>query len=149
MIQRIQTLFLLAIVVSSSILFFKPFEVVKDGVSTFFVTLMPGALSTMVKPTIYGPMVLNFIIMTLSLYTIFKFKNRRKQIKFCQIILALSALLIGNLFTFQFLKTGDPNAAVGYTKYAFIPAINIVLAFAARWFIKKDDKLVRSADRIR
>lgn len=149
MIQRIQTLFLLAIVATSSILFFKPFEVVKDGINTYFVTLMPGALSAMVKPTIYAPMALNFIIMILSIYTIFKFKSRRKQIKFCQVILALSAILIGTLFTLIFLKIENPAVVVDYTKYSFIPAINIIFAFAARWFIKKDDMLVRSADRIR
>lgn len=149
MIQRIQTLFLLAIIGTSSLLFLKPFMVVKDGVSTYFLNLMPGTLSQMVKPTIYAPMALTFIVIGLSAYTIFKFKSRRKQIKFCQIILALSALLIGSMFTFQFLKTEDPNAIVGYTKYAFIPVLNILFAFAAHWFIKKDDKLVRSADRIR
>jgi hypothetical protein len=149
MIQRVQTLFLLAIIATSSLLFFKPFEVVKDGVSTFFITLMPGALSDIVKPSIYGPMALNFIIIILSLYTIFKFKNRRKQIKFCQIILALSVILIGNLFAFSFLKTESSAVVVDYTKYSFIPVINIVFAFMARYFIKKDDKLVRSADRIR
>lgn len=149
MIQRIQTLFLLAIIATSSVLFFKPFEIVKDGVSTFFITLMPGNLSHIVKPTIYAPMALNFIIIGLSAYTIFKFKNRRKQIKFCQVILALSAILIGNLFTFTFVKLDVQGLATDYTKYSFIPAINIIFAFFARHFIKKDDKLVRSADRIR
>lgn len=149
MIQRVQTLFLLAIVATSSLLFFKPFEVVKNDVNTFFVSLMPGALINIVKPAIYAPMALNSIIIVLSFYTIFKFKNRRKQIKFCQVILALSAILIGSLFAFTFLKTESSNVVVDYTKYSFIPAINIVFAFLARWFIKKDDKLVRSADRIR
>src|SRR4051812_10112519 len=112
MIQRIQTVFLSAIILTSSVLFFKPFEVVKDGVSTFFVTLMPGTLSAIVKPAIYGAMALNFIIMLLSLYTIFKFKSRRKQMKFCQVILALSAILTGNLFGLSFLKIENPGVIV-------------------------------------
>jgi hypothetical protein len=149
MIQRVQTLFLLAITGSSSLLLFKPFLVVKDGENTNLLSLMPGCLIDIVKPVIYAPMALNFIILALSLYVIFKFKNRRKQIKFCQIILALSALLIGSMFALDFLNNENANATVQYTKYAFIPAVNIVMAFMARWFIKKDDKLVRSADRIR
>ncbi len=149
MIQRVQTLFLLAIVATSAILIFKPFEVVKDGTTTYFVSLMPGALKAMIKPTIYAPMALNFLIMSFSLYTVFKFKKRKKQIKFSQIILVLSAILIGNLFMLTFLKTGNTGIVVDYTKYSFIPVINIVFAFLARWFIKKDEKLVRSADRIR
>lgn len=149
MIQRIQSLFLFAIAGTSTILILKPFETVKDSAGTYFVSLMPGALINIVKPVIYAPMAINFIIIALSLYTIFKYKNRRKQIKFCQIILALSTILIGNMFVFTFLNTPNETAIVDYTKYAFIPAINIVLAFFARWFIKKDDNLVRSADRIR
>lgn len=149
MIQRVQTLFLIAIIGLSSILFYKPFQVVKDNESTFFVTLMPGSLPDMVKPTIYGPMALNFIVMALAAFTIFEFKRRRRQIKICQIIFALSAILIGNLFVFTFLNTENSNAVINFTKYAFIPSINIVLAFLARYFINKDDKLVRSADRIR
>lgn len=149
MIQRVQTLFLLAIVGLSTILIFKPFEIIKDFNNVYLVSLMPGCLSDIMKPAIYGPMALNFIIIILTLYTIFKFKRRTKQIKFCQIILVLSTLLIGGMFMFTFAKTENPLAVVDYTKYAFIPAINIVLAFLARWFIKKDDRLVRSADRIR
>lgn len=149
MIQRIQTVFLLAIIATSSILFFKPFEIVTEGMSTYFVTLMPGKLTHLIKPTLYAPMALNFLIIGLSAFTIFKFKKRRKQIKFCQVILALSAILIGNLFTFTFLKSEGAELTTDYTFYSFIPAINIVLAFMARYFIKRDEDLVRSADRIR
>ena len=149
MILRVQTLFLLAIVGLSAILIFKPFEIIKDLNNVYLVCLMPGCLSDIMKPVIYGPMALNFIIIILTLYTIFKFKRRTKQIKFCQIILVLSTLLIGTMFMFTFVKTENPLAVVDYTKYAFIPAINIILVFLARWFIKKDDRLVRSADRIR
>lgn len=149
MIQRIQTLFLLAIVGLSTILIIKPFTIIKDSESVYLLSLMPGCLIDIVKPAIYGPIALNFIIIILSVYTIFKFKRRTKQIKFCQIILVLSTLLIGSMFVFSFVKTENPLVVADYTKYAFIPAINIVFALLARWFIQKDDKLVRSADRIR
>lgn len=150
MIQRVQTLFLAAIIGLSTLLFFKPFQIVKDdGVSTFFVTLMPGALPGIAEPIIYLPIVLNFIIIAFSIHAILNFKDRRKQIKICQVILALSAILIGTLFTLTFLNLKSSELIVDYTVYSFIPAINIIFAFLARFFIKKDDKLVRSADRIR
>lgn len=149
MIQRVQTLFLLAIIGFSSILIFKPFEMVKNGGEIYLVSLMPGALTGFIKPTIYGPMALNFMIILLSMATIFQFKRRRKQIKYTQVILALSTLLIGSLFVFEFTKIVSTNLTVDYTVYAFIPAVNIVLALLTRYFIIKDDKLVKSADRIR
>lgn len=149
MIQRVQTLFLLAIVALSLLLFFFPFTLINIGDSKFLLTLMPGCLRAMVKPFIYVPMALNGVIMVLSLYTIFKFKRRKKQMKFAQLLMLLSAFLIGSLFTMDFIKSGETPVVMDFKIVAFIPAINVVLAFLARWFIKKDDDLVRSSDRIR
>lgn len=149
MIQRIQTLFLLAIVALSFLLFFYPFAQVNIGDSKYILTLLPGCLKTMVKPFIYIPIALNGIIILLSLYTISKYKRRKKQMKFCQLLMVLSAILIGNLFTLNFVKSGDVPPIMDFKFVAFIPAINVALAFLARWFIKKDDDLVKSADRIR
>jgi hypothetical protein len=148
MIQRVQTLFLLAIVLLSLALFFFPFELINVGDTKYFLTLMPGCLKDMVKPFIYIPMALNAVIILLSLYTIFKYKRRKKQMKFAQLIMVLSGLLIGNLFTLNFLKI-EEAFNVNYKVVAFIPAVNFVLAFLARYFIKKDEELVKSADRIR
>ena len=149
MIQRIQTLFLLTLVTLSVILFYIPFAQINIGDSKYLLTLMPGCLKTMVKPFIYVPIALNGIIALLSLYTISKYKRRKKQMKYCQLLMLLSAILIGNLFTLNFVKAGDVPPIMDFKFIAFIPAINIVLAFLARWFIKKDEDLVRSADRIR
>ncbi|HWY13319.1 MAG TPA: DUF4293 domain-containing protein [Bacteroidia bacterium] len=149
MIQRVQTLFLLAIIGLSTILFFMPFQILKDGVNTYLISLTHSSLKGIMKPTVYGPIALNFIIILLSVYTIFKFKRRSKQIKYTQIILVLSAALISNLYLLRFTKIDSPDLVIHYTKYSFIPVINIVLAFLARFFIKKDDKLVKSAERIR
>ncbi len=149
MIQRVQTLFLLAIAALSLLLFFFPFAQINIGDSKYLLTLMPGCLKTMIKPFIYVPIALNGIIILLSLYTISKYKRRKKQMKFAQLIMLLSAFLIGSLFTLNFIKPGEIPAVTDFKTISFLPAINVVLAFLARWFIKKDEDLVRSADRIR
>lgn len=148
MIQRVQTLFLLGISLLSVSLLFLPFEQITLGESKYLVTLMPGYLKDMVKSFIYVPMGLNAVVLGLSVYTIFKYNHRRSQIKFAQLLMVLSALLMGNLFTMNFLNVND-TAVLDYKMGAFIPMINVVLAFLARLFIKKDEDLVRSADRIR
>jgi hypothetical protein len=148
MIQRVQTLFLLGIALLSLLLLVLPFEQINVGDTRYFLNLMPGCLKQMVKPFIYVPIALNGIIFALSVYTIFKFKRRKKQMKFAQLLMVFSALLMGNLFTMNFLKT-DATAVIDYRVAAFIPAVNIILAFLARMFIKKDEDLVKSADRIR
>jgi hypothetical protein len=148
MIQRIQTLFLLGITLLSLVLLFFPFEQIIVDNTKYFLTLMPGCLNGMTKPFVYAPIALNGIVFVLSIYTIFKFKRRKKQMKFAQLLMVLSALLMGNLFTMNFLKV-EGSAVIDYKFVAFIPMVNIVLAFMARWFIKKDEDLVKSADRIR
>lgn len=147
MIQRVQTLFLLGIALLSLALLFIPFEHVNVAENKYMLSLMPGCLKAMVKPFIYVPIVLNAVIFGLSLYTIFKFNRRKQQMKFAQLLMVLSVLLMGSLFSMNYLKVED--TAVDYKIAAFIPAINIVLAFLARMFIKKDEELVKSADRIR
>lgn len=149
MIQRVQTLFLLAIAALSLLLFFFPFTQINIGESKYLLTLMPGCLKAMVKPFIYFPIALNGVVIVLSLYTISKYKRRKKQMKFAQLLMLFSAFLIGSLFTMDFIKQGEIPAVMDFKPVAFIPAINVVLAFLARWFIKKDDDLVRSSDRIR
>jgi len=149
MIQRVQTLFLLAIVALSLLLFFFPFAQINIGDSKYLLTLMPGCLKALVKPFIYVPIALNGIIILLSLYTISKYKRRKKQMKFAQLLMLLSAFLIGSLFTLNFIKPGEIPSIIDYKPVVFVSAINVVLAFLARWFIKKDDDLVKSADRIR
>jgi uncharacterized membrane protein YuzA (DUF378 family) len=149
MIQRVQTLFLLAIAALSLILFFFPFAQINIGDSKYLLTLMPGCLKAMVNQFIYVPIALNGIVILLSLYTISKYKRRKKQMKFAQLLMLLSAFLMGSLFTMNFIKPGEIAPVMDFKAVSFIPAINIALAFLARWFIKKDDDLVRSADRIR
>lgn len=149
MIQRVQTLFLFGITILSSLLIFIPFKEYREADSSYLLCLMPGCLSTMVKPFIYVPMVLNFVILALSLFTIFKYKNRKQQMKFSQLLMVLSALLIGSLFVMDFIKGSSTTMVADYKIASFFPIINAVLAFLARMFIKKDEELVRSADRIR
>ena len=148
MIQRVQTLFLFGIALLSIAMLFLPFEQVNVTETTYLLNLMPGCLKEIVKPFVYVPIGLNIIIFGLSLFTIFKFKRRKKQMKFAQLLMVLSVLLMGNLFTMHFLKVGDATV-VDYKIAALFPALNIVLAFLARMFIKKDEELVKSADRIR
>jgi hypothetical protein len=156
MIQRIQTLFLLAIAIFSALLIFIPFETVtikstEPGLvlGTYSLCLSPTCIKEGVSGFIHVPMALNAIILILALVTIFLYKNRKRQMKLSQLLLVLSALLIGSLFVMPLVK-GEANMMdIDYKIASFIPAINSICAFLAMRFIKKDEELVRSADRIR
>ena len=77
----------------------------------------------------------------LLLYSIFQFKNRKKQLLFNQI----SKFLLSATFFILFFSKGEALPDRGM----FVFIIPYVLILLANKFIKKDEKLVQSADRIR
>ena len=77
----------------------------------------------------------------LLFYSIFLFKNRKKQLLFNQI----SKFLLSATFFILFFTKGELFPARGM----FVFIIPYVLILLANRYIKKDEKLVQSADRIR
>ena len=147
MIQRKQTLFLLAVTIIAIILFFIPFQSFTLSGQNGVQTLMPGCNSQNMNGNIYFPMSLNGLVIILSIATIFLFKNRVLQYKLANGLLLLNVFIIGLLFLLDVYKTVPETH--NYTIGAFLPVIGAAFAFLAAFFIKKDEQLVRSADRIR
>ena len=80
----------------------------------------------------------------LSVLAIFQFKNRKRQLLlsgFARFLITVSFALI----VFLYHNAGEKIYSSG-TLLLIIPFISL---FAANFFIKKDEKLVKSADRIR
>ncbi len=129
MIQRIQSLFLLFSAIFSLIIVFY-FPVLKSTENTIYLTenLSYARLSV-------------FLSVGLSIFSIFQFKNRGRQL----IINQVSKLFISIAFIIIIFKRGELNFATGLFLF-IIPYLLIILA---NYFIKKDEKLIKSADRIR
>ena len=145
MIQRKQSLFLLAVAIINILLVFIPFQTFQDGLLNFPVRLFPDELGESNK---YVVMVLNLIIMILSLITIFQYKNRMFQYKLANILALLNIVLLALFFLLDYVNK-ESLASVSYSVGACLPLISGAFAFLAAVFIKKDEQLVRSADRIR
>jgi hypothetical protein len=148
MIQRKQTLFLLAVAIIAVIQFFLPFQTLISTDGTWPICLMPGCSSNIIDSPIYIPMVLNFMVLVLSFVTIFLYKNRVFQYKLANLNALFNVFIIGFFFLLSFVKDnimGSLNYEVG----AFLPVISAIFAFIAAHFIKKDEILVRNVDRIR
>jgi tryptophan-rich sensory protein len=78
----------------------------------------------------------------LSLFAVFQFKNRRRQ----QLIASFARLMITvSFFILIFFHKGENYIGIGMI-LLIIPFIALI---AANFFIKKDEELVKSADRIR
>jgi uncharacterized membrane protein len=155
MIQRIQSIYLLAASLVLFALFLFPvinnlilnghadsimvsgiYEVV-NGVRTKTSSLITLSIATV-------------IVALLPLAGIFMYKNRKQQSSYCYIVIVL---IIG--YSFYLTETVKPiagNITLRTENYGIgmiLPSLAIVLIFFAIRGINKDEKLVRSADRLR
>lgn len=147
MIQRVQSLLLLDVVIVSVLLLVFPFVSYENLLNTFtlreFNQPFCGAWY-------YVAEALNLSILVLALVTIFLYRSRMLQFRLANLIAILSAGLLAVLLFADVVKVEE---FLGGTKVilwpSYLPVISMFSAFAAGVFIKKDEKLVRSADRIR
>lgn len=151
MIQRIQTVFLLLVATISVLLLFFPFVQYEIMPAPVQVSLLPTQNMSMLTGLIYLPIVLNLVILLLSVYIIAKFKKRVLQMKLANLLMAMSGVLLGVMLFFDYL---NPSLAATpmlkqYLWGAYLPIISVIASFLAARFIKKDEELVRSADRLR
>ena len=154
MIQRIQTVYLLFSIIAISLMLIFPLA---EGFSTeghLFVFNFNGldsinAISENININTIPLIILIISIILLSIITIFSFKNRLKQLRFVifTILLIIGLGFLNWYYLNQFSKLGTENLSVKFP--VILPAISAILSYLALKAIRKDEKLVKSADRIR
>ncbi|MFA5974081.1 MAG: DUF4293 domain-containing protein [Lentimicrobiaceae bacterium] len=158
MIQRIQTLYLSLAFIAIALLFAFPLaQFLSDhGAYIFSVrglkNMVPGEPNVL-NPMLFLPLIIVAISLALlSLYTIFQFKKRSLQIKLTHIgVLTAIALIIGIFFLYIPMIEKKINIVPDYSKAfgIYLPLVALVFMVMANRAIKRDEKLVRSADRLR
>ena len=154
MIQRIQTIYLLIAVLLIGALFFVPYAVISDGMgaiyhfdaSGFYSESAPKAGLIMTSMSIVALCAISVLFI---MVTIFQFKNISRQIIFSRlnilIVIALFGLLSYNTWQCTKLITGNYSLKISLT----FPLIAIILIYLALKAIKRDEKLLKSINRIR
>lgn len=157
MIQRIQSVFLALIFILGALLFVSPVL----SFTSYEASFTMNAYSTfnvadhLVVSKNIGIGAMQGIIALLALVTIFLFKKRQLQIKLCKLNLLLIALQIAAIVFYidvakEAISPKSPgDVVIGLEMGFFIPMLAFVLTYLSIWFIKKDEKLIRSADRLR
>jgi hypothetical protein len=137
MIQRIQTVYLfIALVILGALPYIFPLFTMSDGkefrfMSDSFYTVLFG-LST-----------------TLTLISILYFKKRQHQFVLNRLTIILNLILLG-LFVYRSLNLSGEAVQVSEKGIGmFLPIVAIVFLALANRAIKKDEDLVKSADRLR
>jgi uncharacterized membrane protein len=113
--------------------------------------LAEGTSSTFAEPNLPMSSVLFFTVLA-GIATIFLYKNRRKQITVTTLLMILSAIHLVLLFAIgKMMPSGidADNASIEFTWKVLFAAALPVLFFLALRGIQRDDRLVRSADRLR
>ena len=151
MIQRIQTLFLIAILVLSGLLLTGDLLKMDNGTGTFF-TIGFAGLGEEGGETIQHLWPLSVILVTVPLLTliaIFLFKRRQLQMRVTMFVLLLSlgTLMLGAFYIIMFDRKME--VTVIWQVKAVFPLISAILSWLAYRSILKDDLMVRSYDRLR
>lgn len=146
MIQRIQSIFLLLAAVASFGLFKLPFASTNNVVAN---SLFDDRIFNIQD----HPALIGFLAGAglLALIAIFLFNNRSLQLKISRV--AIVANIVGIVFgVFLFMQAGAampesvvPNDELGM----WLPLISTIFAGLGIYFINKDEKLVKSMDRLR
>ena len=154
MIQRIQTLYLLLVVILGTLLcIFSPVEFLlpdaTDYVSLHALDKWPLAVMSIAIPL-------------LALVTIGMYKRRLLQVRLniMNVVLCLGYYALLALYVAYIVKGYEPLDAVNcqlstvncewyLTMWSAIPLVNVVLTMMATRRILKDEALVRAADRLR
>jgi peptidoglycan/LPS O-acetylase OafA/YrhL len=151
MIQRIQTLFLLAVLVLSALMCIGDLIKMDSGTGTLFTISFAGLGEEggEIIQRLWPLSVIMVIVPLLALIAIFLFKKRRLQMRVTMLVLLLSlgTLILGAFYIIMFDRKID--ITVIWQVKAIFPLISAILAWLAYRSIMKDDQMVRSYDRLR
>lgn len=136
MIQRIQTFYLFLAALVSGVLIWIVEHLI-DGEGNEFVNMDDNLY--------YGIFLVSAL---LSVIAIFFYKNRQLQTVINRLNLLLNLFILG-VYVYRALMMSGETAVSEKGIGMFIPILSIVLIVLANKAIRKDEQLVKSADRLR
>lgn len=156
MIQRIQSVFMLVAAIVTIILLFIPIGDIYTAEAQYTFTCFNVHLpdGKVVMSTLYIALIL-IASACISLYAIFKYKDRMKQTRIISlnmlVFLVAIMLMIWVFPDFMFQRKGlmQEGDIFRFNYWIMIFVLPPVCMFFANRFIRKDERLVRSADRLR
>lgn len=151
MLQRIQTIYLFLSSILLVLMLFMPIMDFNSGeyaFNTLKITQLPETDANY-SLTAIPIFILISISTVITIFSIFLFKKRPLQMRFTvfSIILLVSFYLM--IAYYRFIAIDFEIVSTSYSIGLIIPLIASILNFMANRRIKKDEDLVKSADRIR
>lgn len=155
MIQRIQSLFLLASVILLGILISNPFaaftvepQMLKYSLTTLGLN-SPESLSAERTLTLWFLFAFLLVVLLICLVTIFLYRRRMLQIRLCIISIVMLVGVQGVMFYIVNAIGKNLNTKPQYSIVFIFPLVSAILNFLALRAIARDEALIRSLDRLR
>ena len=153
MIQRKQSLFLLVSTIVMSLLYFFPIAEFMVNTTNYYLDFIEIASVSNAKKAVVSPVypvaILLSIVVFLSFFAIFLFKNRDLQTRIITFSMLLKFGFLA-LIVFYIYKFGNAFESKLYLQTSFvIPIIAGIFDFMAFKAILKDIHIIKSYDRIR
>ena len=158
MIQRIQSLFLLLAIVALILLLVFPFATFYSQTGIYELdifglkSITPGNTIPFVDWFFWPLTGVAAIVIILDLVALFSFTKRIRQINLTHGAVFLNILFVVALMFYYIPGVEEKtNTAVDYkgSLGIYLPLISLVFTLLAQRYVKKDERLVRSADRLR
>jgi glucan phosphoethanolaminetransferase (alkaline phosphatase superfamily) len=152
MIQRIQTVFFALVVIFQILFALSNIAYFIQSDETIYYTLykVVNANGEVLKTQLLGG-ILNGISILLTVVIIFMYKKRSVQVKLGQLNLLLLASVIAVVFfdLDDYAKSFGENTEPNYSFFMILPLLSLIANYLGIHFVKKDEALVRAADRLR
>lgn len=153
MIQRVQTLWLLAVLILQSLIWFLPFASFSMASGQDLNVALQSLPDTVEGAfTGYLSLYVCWAIAVLSaLIGIFLFKKRRQQMKLCVYGMISSALfaIFAWITAFKLADATQAELHMGSSLSLFMPVLSLLCFVLALRYIRKDEALIKSLDRLR
>lgn len=150
MIQRKQTLFLMQIGFLALSLLFVPVQFI-GGPTALGAKLLPLTGEAFSSTSMHlGAITANFAGLILSIITIFIFRKRNLQVNLCYGLMIIYAAVLALIAFTPFIQSEGIAQKSDVNLFGYIiPMVNIISAYFAARFVKKDIALLKSSERIR
>ena len=153
MIQRIQSLYLLIVIIGSALLFFLPITAYYTGNFTYTLNVLGLKLfsgtNQSVEVMTWPLLVSNSLVIVLSIFALLKYKNRILQNKIVAFVFLFNAILLGLAYWITDSLAEVLGTPVHYKAAAVFPILSVLLLVFTAKAIRKDDAKIRAAGRLR
>ena len=151
MIQRIQTIYLLLAALFMLLFYIFPIAIFNTDVFAFeFFNCHLTHPEDLKPPITLTPLaILPSISILISFISIFLFKKRKTQMRMGKVNMLLIFTIIGTTVLYFFKLSDLLDGTVQYGFAGVFPLLAFITTIMANSAINSDEKLVRSADRIR